>query len=225
MPKINWQALLQGMNTVVAAHYRWFVLGATVVVLWLGWVLLLQDEYAHIRDSGILEYQQRVERRQTHQDNLAQLQRLAAQVEGLNTERLDQLDAVLPKGIDSVALIDQMQAFADAAQVSILSIDVTKESETKPAAGSATAKATKTTSTNSSSSSAALQLTKSQVRTAVITVNITTRQSTYAGLKDFLDTLESFVPVLNLRNLTYSPATTSFALQLETYYLDSSTQQ
>lgn len=194
-----------------------------MLVLWFGWSLLLRGEYQRIRESGILEYQNRVTQRQTKQENLAQLQQLATHVDGLNQERLDQLNAILPTGFDSVAMIDQMQAFAAVAKVTILSIDVTQESSTSQST-TVKGKAAQTAETDTTSA-AQRQLAQSNVRTAVITLNVESEQSSYADMKAFLDTLESFVPVLNLHNLTYSPETTSFALQLQTYYIDSTSQQ
>jgi Tfp pilus assembly protein PilO len=216
MQQISWQAIFDAVNGIVTKYYRWFVLGVVVVVGWFGWALLLQGEYEHIRDSGILQYNNRVQQREDRKATLLQLQDLSAEVESLHHERLQQMETALPVGLDPVEMITQMQAFADAAGVSILSVDVVKSG----AVGSA---ATADVKTEESTDVPSVQFTSDSVRTAIVAINVETPDASYADLKKFLDTLESFVPILNLRNLSYAPATTSFALQLETYYIDSET--
>ena len=224
MLKINWRAILSTVNGVVTSYYRWFVLAVVVLVGWFGWTFLLHGEYQRIIDSGILEYNNRVTQRETRQKSLEQLQQLAKDFGSLDQERLDELQAVLPDGFDSVALVNQMQAFASTANVSILSIDVVAESSSSTAIPSSTAQSsTSATKKSTTTNTTAAALSRNGVHTAVISMNVTTPNASYTDLKKFLDALEVFVPLLNLHNLTYSPETTSFALQLETVYLDSST--
>lgn len=193
-----------------------------MLIAGLGWMFLLQGEYQRIVDSGILEYNNRVAQREDRKQNLEQLEQLSAEFSALEQERLDQLHAVLPVGVDTVALVDQMQDFADVANVSILSIDVVVSGSSDASTSATRASGTKT---NSATSSTASALSASNVRTAIISMNVSTPSSSYDDLKQFLTALESFVPLLNLQNLTYAPDTTSFALQLETYYLDTESTQ
>lgn len=213
MQKINWRPIVRVANGIIDSRYRWFVFGEVLIVGWIGWTVLLQGEYQHIRESGILEYQNRVEQRGDRQRTLEQLQDLAADLEGLHHERLQQVEAVLPTGLDPVQVMNELQTFATTAGVTILSMDITQSSSAED-------------TTSESEEAAAISVsafTHERLRTAIVSMNIATAAGSYAELKTFLDALESFVPILNLRNLTYAPETTSFALQLETYYIDSTT--
>lgn len=220
MFKINLQAIIAPINGVLTSYYRWFVLMVVVLVGAGGWMFLLQGEYQHIVDSGILEYNNRVQQREDRQATLQSLEQLAKDFDNLNEERLDQLASVVPTGLDTIETVNAMQAFAASSNVNILSIDVVKESVAPTVTtGTGSKKNTNTTTTTTT------QFSDDTIRTAVISMNVETPTASYAELKTFLDSLESFVPLLNLSNLTYAPDTTSFALQLETYYFDDTTQQ
>ncbi len=212
MSPIHWQPLLNTVNRFIDANYRWFVVAELLLIGWFGWAFLLRIEYQHIQNSGILEYRNRVEQRQNRLQTLKQMQELDNEMATLQQERLQQIEMVLPTGIDPVDVMNRMQEFAAAAGVTLLSIDVVQASSTDSTATSVGAESTELTVSSFANEG---------VHTAIVSINIETASGSYADLKNFLGTLESFTPILNLRNLTYAPQTTSFALQLETYYIDS----
>lgn len=232
---INFQQYLSTLNTVVSKYYRWFVLLECVVILALGWVFLLQGQFGAIRDSGLVSYEATKQRLDEKKTYLEKLQLMEGNFEELNEERLQQLETVLPVGFDTTSFITNMHSFADAANVNILSIDVVQappKSETENATTneeSASSQSerggSETTDTGDGQQTiveATTEITNDRIRTANVSLNVSSVDGSYEGLKTFLDVLESFVPILDLQTISYSPSTTSYALQMKTYYFDDS---
>lgn len=209
-------SLYNTTNAFVAKHYRWFLLGVLVVVFTVGWFALLRGEYKAIVDSGIIGYEQTVDRLEERRLHLEQLRAMKTSYESLNGERLQQLDELLPIGLASTEIISRMSAFADAAGVNVLSIDVVTGTDAAVAGSQA-----QPLVVGGQQTSDATAVQQSPLYTSAnITVNIENADNSYAALKTFLDSLESFVPVVDLKQLSFSPDTTTYALQLTTYYIE-----
>jgi len=210
--------MLMTVNGVISVHYKWFVLGEIVIIAVLGWFVLLRGEYKAIVDSGIIGYEEtrsRLVSRETHLDDLRVMK---STYESLNAERLEQLNELLPIGIEPTHIISRLHAFAQAANVQLISIDVTtgasgEESGITPNGDFAV-------QGKDGADAEASKVGTDLYETAIITVNMEKTDSSYQGLKTFLDSLESFVPVLDLRQLSFSPDSTTYALQLTTHYVD-----
>lgn len=207
-PKINLSDMRTQANTFVGQWYRWFVLGVLLIVFVLAWFLILQREYIALRQSGIIGYEATIERLQDRQDYLSGLRQMEESYEELNQEQLRQLEYLLPTGFDVSSTIARMEDFARQSGLSLLSVDVVSGREVQTGANETTAQNDVTFSNKN-------------IREASISMNLATDGS-YEQLKRFLDTLDSFVPVLNLKSISYTPATASYAIQVQTYYIDES---
>jgi hypothetical protein len=183
------------------------VLLEIVVILGAGWLLLLSREVEAIQQSGILGYEDSVQRLQLAEQRLAELKELEQSYEAVSQERLSQLEPVLPIGLEPPSVISNIQSFADSTGLEILSIDVVVP---EPVAGAQPEVVT---------NAGLPEFSNPDIRTATITLNVDSQEGSYGELKRFLDTLENFVPVYDLRTISYVPDTTSFALQLETYFV------
>lgn len=194
----------------ISRFYLVFVLAEAALIVVGGWFLLINPQLIQVQEASLIGYGDTVIELEDRQNQLVQLKQMEQQYQGLNLEQLTQLEAYLPVGLDPTTLILTMDGFAEAADVEIISIDVVKPEQEAEEAGSAT-EATSSSFRDSS------------IRTAVITMSVQTQEGSYAELKQFLDVMENFVPVLNLQNLSYAPETVSYALQLQTYYIQPAT--
>lgn len=202
---IDWSAYKQVANVFVGQWFKWFALGTIVLIMVLGWFVLLQREYNTLRNSGIIGYQATIERLQERQTYLQSLREMERSYNELNQEQLRQMEQILPVGFDATTAMARVEEFARQAGLELLSVDVSS-------GGEVTAEGEEAASTAAPANS--------NLRVAQISLNLTAEDGSYEELKRFLDTIDSFVPVMNLAAISYAPATTSYAIQLETYYIE-----
>lgn len=215
--EFSFASIRESIASFFTKYFYVCVILICVLVAALGWFLLLRGEYTKIQRSGLVDLQTASAALEKRQNYLHDLQSMSAEYNTLNAEQLRQLSAVLPDNVDEISLMNTMYNFAASAHVTILSIDVVL------AGNSATIAAAQ--KVQAATASAAVPLVSNKdVEIANVVMNVSPQENSYANFKAFLTALDRFAPVLNLRQMTYSPDTTSYALQLETYYTDSSTQ-
>lgn len=205
--KLNTTQLTTRLQEANRGTFILLIILEASVVLGLGWLLLLNREVQSIQASGALGYQDAVLRLEQAEQRLAELKQMEQAYEDLSQERLAQVDPVLPIGLNPPAVISNIESFASSTGLEILSIDVVQPETVDELAPPVTEEV------------GAPVFSDPNIQTATITLNVDSEQGSYNELKRFLDTLESFVPVYDLRTISYVPDTTSFALQLQTYYL------
>ncbi|MCW1929937.1 MAG: hypothetical protein KIH62_001310 [Candidatus Kerfeldbacteria bacterium] len=207
-------SLISALNLWIARYYYWCAATVCIICVLLGWFLFLQPQYQKIQGAGLVDLQTANAELVKRQTQLADLDMMQKSYESLNAEQLRQLHSVLPTDVDEISLLASLQAFADASRATILSIDVVLS-------GNAAQVAQQTQQQNANEATTSQPIVSNEhVRIAYITLNIRPLDSTYEGFKQFLASLDHFTPVLNLQQMTYSPTTTSYALQLETYYAE-----
>lgn len=208
-PKINWSEWKTKANTFAGQYYKWCVVGVLLVILIGGWFGILQREFFAVQQNGVAGYEATIERLQDRQEYLAGLRKMEDSYNELNQEQLRQLEYLLPVGFDTTATIARMEQFAGQAGLQLLSVDVTSGQEIE-------------SGTNTTTQEGALTFSNKSIRRANIAMNLSTADGSYDELKHFLDTLDTFVPVLNLDAISYTPATGSYAIQVTTYYIEQS---
>lgn len=208
----------EALNGFFTKYYYISVLFVCAFVAVCGWFFLLKGQYADIQESGLVDLQTATLALEKRQAYVRDLEQMSGAYDQLDREQLRQLSAVLPENVDEISLMNTMYSFAAQAQVSILSIDVVLTGNASKIAASQTAR------TNQGATDSAPLVSNKGVNIANVVMNVSPESNSYENFKAFLETLDRFVPVLNLRQMTYSPDTTSYALQLETYYAESSTQ-
>ncbi len=216
MPTDEPKNRMERVNDFIAQYFLWCVLLILFFIFFFGWFFLLQTEWKTIQHSGILGNAEAVNRLDERQKYLADLQDMQNAYDDLGIERLAQIYSVLPVGLEPTRTIRTIQALAESANMSILSIDVVDQQP---------GNADSTGFTNGADDSEIVSFESNSIRTAIVTLNLQGQEDTnYQDVKRFLDILQNYVPVLNLQTMTYAADTTSFALQLETYYLNERSQ-
>ncbi len=212
----DWRKIYRALNAFITRFYKFFLVAEVLIIFFIGWLVLLRGEYRIIQESGVLEYDLVTEQLQDQQDRLVELRYLEEQYTTLDQERLRQLEEVLPHSYNPTALITTMNQFAEQASIEIASIDVAQT-------GTITTETTSTATTDSGEEEETIvEVANPNIKTVTITMNIKNNEGTYGELKYFLSALETFVPILDMRQLSFSPGTDSMALQLQTYYFNSS---
>ncbi|MFC1597916.1 hypothetical protein ACFL2M_00070 [Patescibacteria group bacterium] len=195
-------------NTFVSKYFVWLVVGVGVVIFSAGWFFLLQGAYFSLQETGFTTYDEAAQNLEDRQNYLLNLTLMESEFVELDEERLQQTKHLLPVGLEPTEVISNIQAFTGATGLTVLSIDVVK-----PEVEVVQQRAVEGERTGPE------PFENKRIRTATVTMNVENTAGSYAELKRFLDALETFVPVMDLRNLSYTPDTSSFALQLQTYYL------
>ncbi|MBI2411541.1 MAG: hypothetical protein HYV32_06645 [Candidatus Kerfeldbacteria bacterium] len=190
-------------------HYRLLVCMEILLLCAIGWFTFLRQQYEHLQERGFIGQQAAMEERNQRQQYLDQLKQMNDAYAAVDTERLQQMNVVLPEGIDATATMAHLQRLADAASMHVLSVDVVESASSATNANA---------NTSGNTDAAAITTLPTSIGRAVITLNIESATGSYDALKDFLNLLQSSTPLLDLRNLSYSPSSSSFAVQLETYY-------
>lgn len=216
MPENNSKTVVR--HPFIHTHYRLLVCIEIALLCAISWFTFLRQQYEHLQERGFIGQQVAMDERDQRQQYLDQLKQMNNSYTAVDTERIQQMNVVLPDGIDATAIMAYLQRLADAASMHVLSVDVVESASSTITTGTTTA-ANANTPGNSDTAAATLP---ASIGRAVITLNIESVTGSYDELKDFLNLLQSSVPLLDLRNLSYSPSSSSFALQLETYYRKSS---
>lgn len=203
------------LTSFVGQWYRWCALTVVGLVLLIGWLVVLRPEYRLIRDSGVISYQSSAQRLTTRQSHLADLQLLSERYAAVDSERLRQLDALLPTTADAPALIAAMERFAADSGTSLAGIDVSVVDQSSD-------KAVPKKSAADAIVPALPPLDHPGVHPITLAVTLTVADGlSYDELRALLNQIDQFVPLLQLDQLNYDPATTSISLQLTTYYFAS----
>lgn len=210
----SFRTIISSVNIWIARYYYGCAAVVCAAFLTMGWFFFLQPQYQKIQGAGVVDLNTANTELAKRQTQLQELETMQKAYESLNSEQLRQLTAVLPSNVDEISLLSSIQTFAAAAHATILSIDVVLAGNAAQVAQQAQQQADSTTTSTKTQP----LVSDSHINVAHITLNIRPGDSTYQGFKQFLATLDSFTPVLNLQQITYSPTTTSYALQLETYY-------
>lgn len=198
--------MMHTLNKLVTVYYDFAIAAVLILVLGLSWVLFIGPAYNDIQvadTAGLDEVQKKLQNRQDH---LFQLRRLEQEYHNLNQEQLFESTLILPTGYDNIEIMKHLGAFAQIANAEIVSMDIVDS-------GAVNAK--------TAANEVATEITFDQksIHTVDITLNIQPNDVSYQGMKNLLEDIETFAPVLNMTDMSYTPGATSFTLKLESYYV------
>lgn len=199
--KEKWQLLF-------SKYFVWIALFVVMILCVIAWFAVFANEFHIIRISSAQEYETAQLELSRKEAQLAAVQQLEQQYEGVNEERLRQLESVLPIGLQETALISSVEELAQSVGLSVNSIDVSSDVQEQNT----------TPNPESTTPSDQVKLSHAFLRTATLSINVEAQQFDYTAMKKFVDALESFTPLVELEGLQYSDNTTGFSLQLRTYY-------
>lgn len=195
----SFRQIRQSAVRTVLKHYRLTVVVSSLAVLAFGYVFVLNDQIRSVRDVGFTSSNEKRQEVDDRERTLRQLRAARDAFRQLSAGELDQLVRVLPLEADLPGLFAQVQSLANEGHVTLSSIDSTKQ-------GALTATTSSGKTVNIERLSIAIQVTGFK---------------SYGQFKQFLGLLEGNMRLLDLSALNYDPHTTSYALNLSTYYLGS----
>lgn len=208
------KAVQQKNGKVLEKNIVWFLVLEVVVIAAVAWILVLQKQWYSIAEYKQQEQQDLNIQLNQRQEQLNELVALQQAYTAVNDERVHYAERVLPIGLNPPEMISRLEYLGQQANVKISSIDIVNGDSATPTTTKSKTPADQATPDTTQTFS------QDSVRTGNITMNVTLNNAGYTELKNFLDALESFTPVLDLQTVQYTIDTQTFALQLRTYYID-----
>ncbi len=176
------------------AHVFYSAVGLVLVIFLASYGLLIQRQYAHIREIGDTSFDQKLEELILKQQNLETLRQAKQQFESIDATALQSLKDVLPRQNDIPGLFVQMKDLAESLNLKLTSVDVSEK-------GPITALSTENGTVNQ----------------VTITISVEGIQS-YEAMKEFFDRIETNMRLLDISAVGYKPGSNSYTVNLSTYY-------
>ena len=177
---------------ILDRYYYFFLVGLVIICLGAGYFFLIKDKVAEIQKVGIVDLQSRQELHDSKLQTKNSLAALENQYQEVSQYQLKQLANVLPSQNELPALIIEVKNFILRNNLQLVSID----------AGTLTP----------------IEVEPSGlVQEMNISLSLAGVES-YQGLKFFLDSLSSTLPLLELTSLSYVDGTDAYTLNLTTYF-------
>lgn len=202
----------KAQRTVWEKYVFLFAALEIVVIGAIAWFAVLQNEYFQLRNFSDTQKVSLIENLTQKQEQVANLQVLEEHVDSLNRERLSPAEYILPTGFDTTEMMIHIERFARDANIHIASMDIVRSDDDESSSSSP--------SQNTDVEGALPRFSDKRIQTATMTLNISLEESSYEDMKDFLQDLEEFTPLLNVYTMQYSNGESDFAMQLHTYYLE-----
>lgn len=206
---------MTSLNTIIKRITRFiniyfiYVSVAVVVIIFLaGYLFLIQAKIAKIKDLGGVNYEQKLQERDLKKSNLKKLEQAKKDFEQIDVKEIEKFSSILPHQNDIPALLVKMDNFAKDLGLSLTSIDITEKS-------AAVLPATPTEGSNKTGQVFAATGTIKQVG---ITISVKGLYS-YQDFKNFLDSVEKNMPLMDINSIAYVPNSDSYSVNLTTYYL------
>lgn len=197
----------QWIQNIIGKFFRPLVALVLIIIGTGGWWFIIWPQIQNIQTVGLLTYTERVQLRDAKQRQLEQLKNLEKEYTQLNPETLQTLELIVPRGFDEAAMIATMEEFAQQADVKLKAIDITTRDKTK------------TMLNPELSADTVLPQGPIQAATVSLTLDMGhDGQNAYIGLKKFFKSMESFVPLMDLRDLSFSGDQTELSLQFQIPY-------
>ncbi len=192
---------LRSTTQYFSRHIVGVAIAVSILLLLSGTLWFVTPRIQEVNALGGLNYDQKVTARDALLSRLAALHTLENQLEAVSPQDIQKLDGVIAKGKDVPGIFRHMQAFADEANMTLLSVNVTDGAPLAAVGETAT---------------------RSYVHTQTITVSLS-GQLDYVGLKNFLATVSQQAPILDLTNISHTATSgatpTTYNFTFRSYYL------
>jgi len=185
---------------IFLAINKYFVLviiALALIILAGGYFLLIKDKVAEINDIGAVDLTSKQNLLASRQQVKEKLEALNAKYGQITEDQLRQLDYILPHQSEIPYLVIEIQNFVKNSNLTLDAIDVGPLSINEAEGDEATA--------------------ADNIRELNFTLTVSGFE-TYDSLKDFLDSLSTNLPLIELTSLVYTPEVDSYTLNLTTYY-------
>lgn len=197
---------------------RYFAVFASVTVLAifaLGWFVLISPTIDAIQESSDVDLsavRQEWDRLESERDRLRRAEKILDQLTSAEERKLS---GVVSSPFNSTQMYQQMDSLADLAGVTFSQLTITP-----PALATTDATVSGAASTTPSTSASSRESTSSGLSEVSIQLNVE-GLSAYADLVNFLELVETHLPLLSMNALSYSVESQSFTARFTAFALDS----
>lgn len=208
MPEVTLSERIRLIYTNYFGFWAWVIVA---VIVGGGFWLVIYPLWVQIQATGAFQYNEISMTQAARQNELDELKVMRDRLHDMNQSQLLYVEDTLPADITPAALMEQVANTFIAQGLTVQSIDVvdaTAEAVTAATAG-------KSTTVSSATAATALP----GIRQLQLTVNIA-GDTSYEGLKQFLQVVASSNPILELYSVAYSIERKSFSIVFTTYVAD-----
>lgn len=188
-------AVIKGFISVIANNHKWFAIGALIVVIGVGYLIVLSPKIQELREVGIEGQKDREATLSTLKDELSQLQSAKEQFDMITSEELELITLALPTEKNIPNLFVEIPLFLETKNLTMTSLDISEVD--------------------------LLFNQGEQPRTTIHRVDITVGVDgleSYLLFKDFLASVEDNLRLLDINSITYVPGSSSYTFIFSTYY-------
>jgi hypothetical protein len=194
---------LKKISSFFLSHLQTFGYILGFIILVVGVVAFVVPQYNNVQKLGGINYSQKKSILESENAYLKKLQDLRSSLNNVPQADIDRLSLIIPKGKDIPGIFKQMEKFAKAVDMKLLSVSV--------ADGGLL------------SSSITNNTIPSKVHTLQISVSLEGTLN-YKLMKNFLTQLSKQAPVLDMNNISYTAqsgaAPTSYSFVFHSYYIE-----
>lgn len=198
MPEETFFQHARAIYTRYFAYWAWLVVAS---ILGVGFFVVMYPLWLDIQATGVFQYSQLVTTQAARQTELDQLKLMSDRLQQLNRSQLLYVEDALPATLKPAELMEQVSNTFLSEGLLVTSIDVVQS---------------ETAGTSESTDSEVTDLDLPGVQEIQLTINIT-GDTSYEGLKSFLDTIHESNPILELSSIAFSNERQSFSVVLTTY--------
>lgn len=189
----------------------------------IGGVFLLWPQYQSLQTSGVLEYKSAVTTLESRQQYLQNLKLMETNYRNLDKRLVRSMNNVLPEHQDSVLLFEEIESLLAEADLQVQSMNIAASASAQATTADVPQVADNTQLLESENLDAETDVVSPQSKLAntiermTVTVNVTSKNNSYASFKEFLVSLERYNHLIELESMSFSPATSGTTLVFTTY--------
>jgi len=168
-----------------------------IIVLGAGYIFVIKDTVQQIKEVGGVDYKIKEDEKIRKEGIRTKLEKLEEDYKTVSQRQIDELDEVLTSHVAIPDLVIKLKKFVEDNGLVLNSIDVI-----------------------GGTSSGISNVDETQMIVKQLTLSISIQGiDSYSKFKSFLDSMETSMPLLKMNSLVYNPASSSYTLNLITYYL------
>lgn len=184
--------LISRLNGFIIDYFNYFVLAVVVLIMVIGLVFFITPEYRQTVNELNEIKARRQKEYEASQQYLAQLNQLNSIYNKVNPDDLKKIENLLPSRAETEDLLSQLEAIAANNGLLLTSLEVDTGNKNKNVNLSA--------------------VDKIKIKMNVVGLD-------YVGLKNILRTIENNLRLMDIVNLSFSPAESAASFEIDTYYL------
>lgn len=194
------------LHSIYAKYFPYWAWLCVTLILGAGGVFIIYPLWMRIQATGAFQYNEISTTQAARQAELDGLKLMSEHLHSINQSQLLYLEDTLPSDLTPAALMEQVASAFATQGLQVGSIDVVDSTATT-AGAAASGKAVTVDNTTTALPG---------IRQLQLTVN-STGDTTYEGMKKFLQAVATSNPILELYSMAYSNERKSYSLVFTTY--------